>query len=57
MFYEKKMFYAKLDSILEQCPIQDTLIVLYDFNAIIGTETAAYELCVGHVEHQQFSPG
>ena len=44
---EKEMFYAKLDSILDQCPPRDTLIVLGDFNAATGTERAGYELCVG----------
>ena len=29
---EKEMFYAKLDSVLDQCPRRDTLIVLDDFN-------------------------
>ncbi len=41
------MFYAKLDSIVEQCPSRDTLIVLGDFNVVTGTERACYELCVG----------
>ena len=36
---EKEMFYAKLDSVLDQCPLRDTLIVLGDFNATTGTET------------------
>lgn len=44
---EKEMFYAKLDSVLDQCPPRDTLIVLGDFNAATGTERAGYELCVG----------
>ena len=44
---EKEMFYAKLDSVLDQCPSRDTLIVLGDFNAVTGTERAGYELCVG----------
>ena len=44
---EKEMFYAKLDSVLDQCPPRDTLIVLGDFNAVTGTERAGYELCVG----------
>ena len=37
------MFYAKLDSILDQCPRWDTLIVLADFNAATGTERTGYE--------------
>ena len=44
---EKEMFYAKLDSMVDQCPSRDTLIVLGDFNAVTGTERAGYELCVG----------
>ncbi|MCP3680346.1 MAG: endonuclease/exonuclease/phosphatase family protein [Gammaproteobacteria bacterium] len=44
---EKEMFYAKLESVLDQCPRRDTLIVLGDFNAVTGTERAGYELCVG----------
>lgn len=44
---EKEMFYAKLDSVVEQCPSRDTLLVLGDFNAVTGTERAGYELCVG----------
>ena len=34
----KDMFYAKLDSELDQCPHRDALIVLGDFNAVTGTE-------------------
>ncbi|KAG0712588.1 Craniofacial development protein 2 [Chionoecetes opilio] len=44
---EKEMFYAKLDSVLDQCPPRDTLIVLGDFNAPTGTVRDGYELCVG----------
>ena len=33
---EEKMFCAKLDSVLDQCPRRDTLIVLGDFNAVTG---------------------
>ncbi|KAG0728675.1 Craniofacial development protein 2 [Chionoecetes opilio] len=43
---EKEMFYAKLDSVLDQCPPQDTLIVLGDFNATTGTVRDGYELCI-----------
>ena len=42
---EEEMFYAKLDSVLDQCPRRDALIVLGDFNAVIGTERAGYEMC------------
>ena len=44
---EKEMFYAKLDSVLDQWPCQDTLIVLGNFNAVTGTERVSYELCIG----------
>ena len=44
---EKEMFYAKLDSVLDQYLRQDTPIVLGDFNVVTGTERAGYELCVG----------
>ncbi len=43
---EKEMFYAKLDSVLDQCPSQDTLIVLGNFTGSTGTERVGYELCV-----------
>ena len=42
------MSYAKLDSVLDQCPCPDALIVVVYFNPVIGTERAGYELCVGH---------
>ena len=44
---EKEMFYAKLDSVLDQCPCRDAFIVLRNFNAVTGTERARYEICVG----------
>ena len=44
---EKEMFYAKLDSVLDQCPRRDAFIVLGNFNAVTGTERAGYEICVG----------
>ena len=44
---KKEMFYAKLDSVLDQCLCRDTLVVLGDFNTATGTEKAGYELCVG----------
>ncbi|XP_045130251.1 uncharacterized protein LOC123515575 [Portunus trituberculatus] len=44
---EKEMFYVKLDSVLDQCPCRDALIVLGDVNAVNGTERAGYELYVG----------
>ena len=42
---EKEIFYTKLDSVLDQCPHRDTLIVLGNFNAV--TERVGYELYVG----------
>ena len=44
---QKEMFYAKLDSVLDQCPRRDARIVLGDFNAVTGSERAGYEICVG----------
>lgn len=44
---EEKMFHAKLDSPLDQCPYRDALIVLSDFNAVTGTERAGYMLYIG----------
>ena len=41
---EKEMFYTKLDSVLDQCPCRDALIVLCDFNAVTGTESVGYEI-------------
>ena len=43
---EKEMFYAKLDSVLDQCPRRDALIVLGAINVVTGTERAGYEICV-----------
>ena len=39
---KKEIFYTKIDSILDQCPRQDTLIVFGDFNAVTGTERELY---------------
>ena len=44
---EKEMFNAKLNSVLDQCPRRDALIILGDLNAVTGTERAGYEICVG----------
>ena len=41
------MFYAKLDSVLEQRPCRDALIVLGDFNTVTGTWRVGYKSCVG----------
>ncbi|XP_050735881.1 uncharacterized protein LOC127008208 [Eriocheir sinensis] len=45
---EKETFYAKLVSVLDQCPPRDTLIVLGDFSATTGIDRVrvGYELCV-----------
>ena len=43
----KEMFYTKLESILDQCPPGDTLLVLGDFNAVTGTQRDGYEVCLG----------
>ena len=44
---DKDTFYAKLDSVIDQCPSGDTLMVLGDFNAVTGTSRDGYEICVG----------
>ncbi|XP_076030826.1 uncharacterized protein LOC143019012 [Oratosquilla oratoria] len=44
---EKNIFYIKFESIIDQCPPRDTLIVLGDFNAITGTDRAGYEVYIG----------
>ena len=45
----EKMYYAKLDSVLEQCPRRDTLIVLGDFNAATGTESVSVVQWLAHL--------
>ena len=42
----KDAFYATLESVVDQCPRQDTLLVLGDFNASTGTDRDGYETCV-----------
>ena len=44
---EKDLFYTKLDSVVDQCPSRDTLLVLGDFNAVTGTDREGYRECVG----------
>ena len=44
---EKEMFYAKLESVLVQCPCCDELIIQGDLNAVTGTQRTGYEICVG----------
>ena len=36
-----------LESVVDQCPRRDTLLVLGDFNASIGADRDGYEKCVG----------
>ena len=43
----KEAFYATLKSVVDQCPRGDTLLILGDFNASIGTDRDGYETCVG----------
>ena len=43
---EKEMFYDKLYLVLYHCLCRDTLIVLGNFNGVIGIKRAGYELCV-----------
>ena len=42
----KDAFYAMLESVVDQYPRRDTLLVLGDFNAS-GTDRDGYETCVG----------
>ena len=42
----KDIFYATLNSVVDQCSRQDTLPVLGDFNASTGTNGDGYEMCV-----------
>ena len=44
---EEEMLYGKFDSVLDQCPCRDALIVLGDFNAVTDTGRTGYEICVG----------
>ena len=43
----KDAFYATLESVVDQCPRRDTLLVLGDFIALTGTDMDGYEMCVG----------
>ena len=43
----KDSFYATLESVVDQCPRRDTLLVLGDFNASTGTDMNGYETCDG----------
>ena len=43
----KDAFSATLESMVDQRPRQDTLLILGDFNALTGTDRDGYETCVG----------
>ena len=43
----KDVFDAMLESVVDQCPRRDTLLVLGDFTASTGTYRDGYETCVG----------
>ena len=43
----KDAFYAMLQSVVDQCPRRDILLVLGDFNASTGIDRDGYEACVG----------
>ena len=43
----KEAFYAALESVVDQCPRRNTLLILGDFNASTGTERDGDETCVG----------
>ena len=43
----KDAFCATMESVVDQCPRQDTLLVLGDFNVSTGTDRDGYETCVG----------
>ena len=43
----KDAFYATFESVVDQCPGRDTLLVLGDFNASTGTDSDDYERCFG----------
>ena len=42
----KEAFSATLESVVDQCPKQDTVLVLGDFNASTATDRDGYETCV-----------
>ena len=43
----KEAFYTALESMVDQCPRCNTLLVLGDFNALTGTDRDGYETRVG----------
>ena len=42
----KDVFNAVHESVVDQCPMRETLLVLEDFNALTGTDRDGYEMCV-----------
>ena len=42
----KDAFCATLESVVDQCPRRDTVVVLGDFNVSTGTDRDGYETCV-----------
>ena len=44
---EKEQFYPNLDSVDGTCPTGDFLVVLSNFNAGTGSDSAGYESCLG----------
>ena len=42
----KDAFYALHESVVDQCPRRDTLLVMGDFNASTGTDRDGHETCV-----------
>ena len=43
----KDAFHATLESVVDQCPRRDTLLLLGDFNESTGTDRDGYETCIG----------
>ena len=43
----KDAFYATFESVDDQYPRRDILLVLGDFNALTGTDRDGYATCVG----------
>ena len=43
----KDTFDATLESVVDWCPRRDTLLILWNFNALTGTERDGYAICVG----------
>ena len=42
----KDSFYATLESVVDQCPRRDTLLIFGDFNASTGIDRDGYETCL-----------